>query len=70
LRMTLRVNHPAARDMRMTAKSGMGVYIAPTRAVPRRDRMKRVRRSPRHAATGGVMLSEQRGLSVRRPEWT
>lgn len=61
LRMTLRVNQPAARDMMITASRGMGVSIAPTRAVPRRARMKSVRRSPRQAATGGVMLSKQAG---------
>jgi len=35
--------------------------MAPTSAVPSRARMKRVRRSPRQAARGGVMLS---GISV------
>lgn len=36
---------------------GTGVSIAPTRRVPINARTKRVTRSPRHAATGGVMLS-------------
>lgn len=57
LRTTRRVNQPAAIDMMITASKGIIVSIAPTRAVPRRERMKRVRRSPRHAAKGGVILS-------------
>lgn len=57
LRTTRRVNQPAAIDMMTTANKGITVSIAPTRAVPRRERMKRVRRSPRQAAKGGVILS-------------
>ena len=54
---TLRVNQAAAHDMRMTAIRGMGESMTLTKAAPRRARMKRVRRSPRHAASGGVILS-------------
>jgi len=56
-RITALVNHTAASPIKMTAIRGMGVYIAPTNRLPSRARMKRVRRSPRHVATGAVMLS-------------
>jgi hypothetical protein len=60
------VNQPAATDMRMTAMSGRGVSIVPTRAVPSKARMNSVSRSPRHAARGGVMLSAVNGWNVFR----
>lgn len=37
--------------------SGMGVSIVPTSIEPSKARMNRVKRSPRHVATGAVMLS-------------
>jgi len=56
-RITALVNHTAASPIKMTAIRGMGVSIVPTNKEPSRARMKRVRRSPRHVATGAVMLS-------------
>lgn len=58
-RITTRVNQTAAMPMAITAMRGMGVLsIKPTRADPMRARMNRVKRSPRHVATGAVMLSK------------
>jgi len=55
--ITALVNQTAAKPMRMTAMSGMGVSIVPTSIEPSKARMNRVKRSPRHVATGAVILS-------------
>ena len=65
-RITARVNHAAANPIRMTAINGIGVSIVPTKTEPRRARMKSVKRSPRHVATGAVMLSGFK-VSARSP---